>query len=257
MTGVPGNLAALLLRARGEDPRPGTLYGVGVGPGDPGLLTLRGAAILAAVDVVGLPRAAQGTGIAAQALTDLVDPERIVPLVSPMRADDDDPVVGWRERVAPLVAALGAGRTVAVATDGDPSLYSTFAYAALAVREALPTVEVRVVPGVPAMCAAAAALGGDPLVVGDERLAVLPASRVDDAALEEAVAWADTLVLLKAGRAIPRVRRLLAGPAAGWEVGYARRVGLPGEVVGAGLDAADDDYMALVVLRRPRREGER
>lgn len=248
---------ALLRRVAGDHPRPGVLYGVGVGPGDPGLVTLRAAALLRRVEVVAVPRAEAGTGIAVRALTDLVDPARLVPLTSPMQGAGEVALAGWRGRVAPLVDALTQGRTVAFATDGDPSLYSTFAYVAAAVTEVLPDVEVRLVPGVPALCAAAAALGHRPLARDAERLVVLPASRVDDAALAEACRVADTVVLLKAGRALDRIRRLLDDVAAGWEVGYARRVGLPGEEVRHDLEGTPDDYMTVVVLRRPPSAGER
>ncbi len=135
---------------------------------------------------------------------------------------------GWLQRVAPLVEALDSGRRVGMVTDGDPSLYSTFAHAAAAVVAARPGTEVRVVPGVPSMCAAAA-VEARALATGSDRLAVLPASRVGDADLEAAIAGADTVVLLKAGAAVPRLRRLLDGPARGWSVRYARRVGLEGE----------------------------
>jgi precorrin-2/cobalt-factor-2 C20-methyltransferase len=136
-------------------------------------------------------------------------------------------------------------------TDGDPSLYSTFAHAAAAVLEARPATALAVVPGVPAMCAAAA-VEARPLAVGGERIAVLPASRLRDGELEAAVAASDTVVLLKAGNAIGRLRALLEGPARGWSVRYARRVGLDGEAHADSLEAAGADYMALVILRRPR-----
>jgi precorrin-2/cobalt-factor-2 C20-methyltransferase len=158
---------------------------------------------------------------------------------------------GWRGRVAPLVAALDEGRSVGMVTDGDPSLYSTFAHAAAAVLEARPATELAVVPGVPSMCAAAA-VEARPLAVGAERLAVLPASRLAGGELEAAVAVADTVVLLKAGAAMGRLRALLEGPARGWSVRYARRVGLEGEAHADSLDETAADYMALVILRRPR-----
>lgn len=234
----------------GDHPRPGTLYGIGAGPGDPGLLTLRAAALLRRLDVVALPRSARGGGVAVQALAGHVSPERTLELVSNMPAAEAAVREGWRGRVAPLVAALDRGATVGMVTDGDPSLYSTFTHAAAAVLAARPATRVEVVPGVPAMCAAAA-VEARPLAVGAERVAVLPASRLGDAELAAAAAAADTLVLLKAGTALARVRRLLAGAARGWSVRYARRVGLAGEEHADGLDGATADYMALVILRRP------
>ncbi len=241
------SLAADLL---GDHPRPGTLYGIGAGPGDPGLLTLRAAALLQRLDVVAVPRSSRGRGVAARALDGHAGPGRLLELVSDMPADPEAVERGWRARVAPLVAALDEGRSVGMVTDGDPSLYSTFAHAAAAVLEARPTTALAVVPGVPAMCAAAA-VEGRPLAVGGGRIAVLPASRLREGELEAALAASDTVVLLKAGNAIGRLRTLLQGPARGWSVRYARRVGLEGETHADSLDDADADYMALVILRRP------
>jgi precorrin-2 methylase len=100
---------------------------------------------------------------------------------------------------------------------------------------------------------AAAAVEGRPLALGAERLTVLPAARVDARALQDACASADTVVLLKAGGELPRVRSLLDSAAHGWTARYARRVGLDGEEHRDGIDAVTDaeDYMSLVILRRP------
>jgi precorrin-2/cobalt-factor-2 C20-methyltransferase len=245
------SLDTLADRLLGDHPRPGTLYGIGAGPGDPGLLTLRAAALLRRLDLVAVPRSIRGQGVAAQAVAVHTDPGRMIELVSDMPVDAEAVGRGWRGRVAPLVAALDEGRSVGMVTDGDPSLYSTFAHAAAAVLEARPATELAVVPGVPSMCAAAA-VEARPLAVGAERLAVLPASRLAGGELEAAVAVADTVVLLKAGAAMGRLRTLLEGPARGWSVRYARRVGLEGEAHADSLDEAAADYMALVILRRPR-----
>ena len=244
------SLDVLADRLLGDHPRPGVLYGIGAGPGDPGLLTLRAAALLRRLDVVAVPLSARGGGVAVQAIAPHTGTAGLVELVSDMPADPGAVERGWRGRVAPLVAALDEGRSVGMVTDGDPSLYSTFAHAAAAVVAARPSTEVSVVPGVASMCAAAAA-EGRPLAVGADRIAVLPASRLADGALEAALAASDTVVLLKAGSAMRRLRALLDGPARGWSVRYARRVGLEGEEHADSLEGASADYMALVILRRP------
>src|SRR5207245_7027592 len=94
---------------------------------------------------------------------------------------------------------------------------------------------------------------GRPLALGAERLVVLPTVRIDDAQLRAALDAADTVVLLKAGGQLDRVRELLRTTAAGWSVRFARRVGLDGEEHRDDLDSVErpDDYVSLVVLRRP------
>ncbi|HEV7678288.1 MAG TPA: precorrin-2 C(20)-methyltransferase [Candidatus Dormibacteraeota bacterium] len=242
-------MAASLL---GDHPHPGALYGVGLGPGDPGLLTLRGAALLQRLDIVATPRSERGRGIARGIVEGLVEPERLLELASAMPVDSAAVLDGWRERIAPLLAALHEGASVGFVTDGDPSLYSTFAYAAAALLELRPDTPVFVVPGVTAM-SAAAAVEGRPLVLGAERLAVLPMVRVDDDALRTACDVADTVVLLKAGGSLPRVDALVRSHARGWTVQVVRRVGLADEESSAGIEGVSnpDDYMTTVILRRP------
>lgn len=246
------SLDALAEQVLGDHPRPGALYGIGLGPGEPALLTLKAAALLQRIDVVAVPRHQHGPGVARGVIAPLVEPERSIELPSAMPADGDAILAGWRTRVMPLLAALHEGASVGFVTDGDPSLYSTFAYAAAALLEMRPDTPLYVVPGISAM-SAAAAVEGRPLVLGAERLAVLPTVRLDDDALHGAFAYADTVVLLKTGGELERVRALLGSVARGWSVRFARRVGLDGEEHRDDLDsvAGAGDYMSLVILRRP------
>jgi len=245
-------LDQLAARILGDHPRPGALYGIGLGPGDPGLLTVRAAALLQRLDVVAVPRSERMPGVARGIVEPLVEAERMLELPSAMPREGADILDGWRSRIAPLLAALHEGASVGFVTGGDATLYSTFAYASAALLEMLPSTPVFVVPGVTAMSAAAATVAR-PLALGAERLAVLPAARLDDDALRNACAAADTVVLLKAGGELERVRTLLDSAARGWSVQYARRVGLDGEEHRDGLDGVSDveDYMSLVILRRP------
>lgn len=242
-------LAAQVLR---DHPHPGALYGIGLGPGDPGLLTVRAAALLQRIDVVAVPRSERMPGVSRRIVAPLVEPERILELPSEMPREGADILDGWRSRIAPVLAALHEGASVGFVTGGDSTLYSTFAYASAALLEMRPDTPVYVVPGVTAM-SAAAATARRPLALGAERLAVVPTARVDDAALRAACENADTVVLLKAGGEVDRLRTLLDSAARGWSVQYARRVGLDGEEHHDGLDDLGDaeDYMSLVILRRP------
>jgi precorrin-2/cobalt-factor-2 C20-methyltransferase len=234
----------------GDHPHPGALYGIGVGPGDRGLLTVRGAALLQRLDIVAAPRSVRGAGIARSVVEPLVEPERMLELPSAMPSDAGEIAEGWRARVAPLLAALHEGASVGFVTDGDPLLYSTFVYAATAVLEMRPSTPVHVVAGVSAMSGAAAA-ARSPLALGAERVVVLPLARVNDDALRAAAEVADVLVLLKAGGHLDRVNAL-SRALGHWSVQYVRRVGLDGEEVRDRLaDATDpDDYMSLVIMRR-------
>src|SRR5205085_1234962 len=133
------------------------LHGVGVGPGDPELLTLRAVRLIAEADVVFCP--AGRPGRARTIAADRLAGKRVVELEMEMRGDRDRAL---REAAETVVREIAGGKGVYL-TEGDPSLYSTFALLTRALAAVAPHVEVRAVPGVTAATAAAAAAG---LVLG-------------------------------------------------------------------------------------------
>jgi len=189
---------------------------VGVGPGDPDLLTVRAVRVLAQAPVWLAPKGREnGRSTAVEIAAQQVDAsgKTVLEVHFPMQK------VWLRERVAPelaqawrqaagaVLAHLDAGRDVAFPTLGDPSLYST-AYYLLSALEALrPGVPVRIVPGVPAMAACSAQVRA-PLGLGDDLLGVVPAA-FDDRRLRQVLATFDTVVLMKVHRQMDRILPLL------------------------------------------------
>ena len=207
------------------------LYGVGVGPGDPELLTLKAVRILGRVPVVFHPAAGgEGEGVALGIVRGVLGPKARI--------------------VASVLAAGGEGAFV---TEGDPLLYSTFQHLLAALPEEAPEVRIEVVPGVSAMTAAAAA-ARFPLVRGAERLAVLPASRVladDPSMLLRVLEEYDAVVLLKVARVFDRVLPVLQQ--ARCEAVLVERCGMPGERIvddPASLAGERLDYFSLLLVRR-------
>ena len=185
----------------------GVLYGVGVGPGDPELLTLKAARIAHEAPVIAVPVAQRdGDSYALGVVSRLLRPEqRVLPLHFPM-VRDAAARRGYRQAAAhTIIGELEAGHDVAFLTEGDPLLHSTFIY----VLEYLPAgARLQIVPGVTSITAAAAQ-ATLPLVSGDQRLAVIPATFEDLADLPDLLGRFDTVVLLKFARVFDRLFDML------------------------------------------------
>jgi precorrin-2/cobalt-factor-2 C20-methyltransferase len=183
----------------------GTLYGLGVGPGDPELVTLKAARILAQVPVIAFPQAPDGDSMARRIVAGLIpDAAEILPLDLPMCTDRAPGQAAYIAAATALTVHLDAGRNVAVLCEGDPFLYGSFMYFYDRLVDHYP---VEVVSGVSSLTAAAAALGR-PLAARNDILAVIPAT-VDVARLRNQIAAAEAVAILKVGRHFDKVRAVL------------------------------------------------
>lgn len=185
----------------------GILYGVGVGPGAPDLLTLRALTTLKNARVLALPRSSDyGESMAWKilkpALGEIPGQERLF-LTFPMNKDPERLRPAWDVAFAAIGERLERGLSVAFATEGDPSLYSTFIYLRREAPLRWPGIRIEVVPGVSSIVAVPA-VTGIPLADGQERVAILPASYgVED--LHRVLEMFDTIILMKMGAEIPKV----------------------------------------------------
>ncbi|MEL4504210.1 precorrin-2 C(20)-methyltransferase [Luteococcus sp. H138] len=234
------------------------LIGVGVGPGDPELVTLKAARLLREADAVLVPTtesSGDGPGRAEQVVTAVVPEARIIRIpfsmadrrgVTPRREES------WQASATAALAQFAAGaHSVVFATVGDPSIYSTFSYLAGTVTDARPDVQTELVPGITAMQALAAA-SGTPLCEGTEVLALVPATR-DLAGLGAVLEAADAVCIYKGGRQLPALRAELARHGRTGVVGSF--VSLPEQSL-TSLDELDEDATApyfSAVLTTPER----
>ena len=188
----------------GRRGRAGRLYGIGVGPGDPDLMTIKAVRILSSVSVVAYPAPDSGESSARKiAAVHLPEKLREIEIRVPMRTGRF-PVQPYERGAEAIAAELRGGHDVAVLCEGDPLFYGSFMYLHDRLASRFETI---VVPGVTSLtaCAAAAKL---PLVGRNDDLRVLPAT-LDDVELEAHLARAQAVALIKVGRHLGRMRSLV------------------------------------------------
>jgi precorrin-2/cobalt-factor-2 C20-methyltransferase len=186
----------------------GILYGIGVGVGDPELITVKGLRLLQQAPVVAFPAGVGGKpGMAEQIVVSWLQPQQTrLSLAFPYVQDEAELLQAWQAAAAQVWQSLQQG-DVAFACEGDISFYSTFTYLAQTLQAAHPDVMIQTVPGICSPMAAASVLG-IPLTVRTQRLMVLPALyRVSD--LEAALQQADVLVLMKVSSVYEKVWSVL------------------------------------------------
>lgn len=232
------------------------LVGVGVGPGDPELVTVKGVRVLQEADRVFVPVMDAGEqGRAEATVRAHVADSRLERLVFAL--DDRGGATAqrreaWQAAAERIVAHLGEhGGTVAFATIGDPNVYSTFTYLAGAVRERLPRLQVQTVPGITAM-QDLAARSGTVLCEGTEPLTLLPLTAGHEA-FGLALAGGGTVVAYKGGRHLAAAREAVARHGRLDAAVYGAALGLSAEQVCPLREApADAPYLSTVIVPSPR-----
>jgi precorrin-2/cobalt-factor-2 C20-methyltransferase len=226
----------------------GTLYGVGVGPGDPELVTLKALRIARACPVLAYPAPDEGDSLARRIMAPhLPGGQTEIAIRTPMSADRYPANAVYDQASRDIAAHLSGGRDVAVLCVGDPFFYGSFMYLFARVAAAHRTV---VVPGVTSLSAAAASLGA-PLAARNDVLSVIPAL-LDDEAISARLAAADAAAIIKLGRHFARVRALLAVNGLSDHARYIEHASFAQEraIPLAEVDPARVPYFSLILLHR-------
>jgi precorrin-2 C20-methyltransferase/precorrin-3B C17-methyltransferase len=236
----------------------GRLFGVGVGPGDPDLMTIKARKAIEACAVVAYPSAAHGRSVARRIAAPYLRTDHIeLALPYPVTTEGTDhpggyegAVTGFYDEAALQVAAhLDAGRDVAILCAGDPFMYGSYMYLHERLAPRYPTT---VIPGVPSFCAAAAATG-TPLVRRDDVLTVIPGTLAPEQ-LEARLRGTEAAVVLKLGRTFAKVRDAARSAGVAERGIYVERASSEAERTAPLQEVTGEvPYMSLVLVPSPQR----
>ncbi len=232
----------------------GRLFGVGTGPGDPELLTLKAVRALSEADVLAYFAKAGRTGNGRAIVEGLLKPGMVelplyYPVTTEIHKDHDDyksQITAFYDASAAAVAEhLAAGRTVAILSEGDPMFYGSYMHLHVRLADRFPT---EVIPGITAM-SGCWSLSGLPIVQGDDVLSVLPGTMGEEE-LSRRLVDTEAAVIMKVGRNLPKIRRALSKAGRLGEAVYVERGTTP---VGKSMRLSEklDDvapYFSLVLV---------
>jgi len=232
-----------------------TVYAVGVGPGDPELLTRKAERVLRQADVILAPVSNPGeSSVALGTVREFLDEERqeIIIHQFPMTADISRLLQAWQEAAALIADKVLAGKDVAFITIGDPLLYSTFIYLLRILRESYPQVAIEIVPGISSINTSSA-VACVPLAEADERIAIIPATAGMEKVIAALAAY-DTVVLLKVKPHFGEILEALRQMGREQCTLFVERVGTSRQKVLTDfteIRAHSPDYLSLMIVRQP------
>lgn len=230
------------------------IYAVGVGPGDPELLTRKAERIIGRSPVIFAPTgAADAASYALSIVEHLLDRSRqeVITRVFPMLKKGPELEAAWEEAAAEVISLIDSGQDVAFITIGDPCLYSTFLYLQRIIQQKRADIPMEIIPGISSINASAAA-AGIPLGIAGERIAILPAT-YENEELRKTLSEFDTIVLMKVSRVFDRVYSLLSELGLVSDSVFVRRVGSAQQEIVfdiATLVNKELDYLSMLIVRR-------
>jgi len=236
----------------------GKLYGIGLGPGNPNLLTLKAVQVLQEIPVIFVPRSNfRDTGLAHSIIATFLRPEQeIRELFFPMTDNQAKLKKAWQEAVLAVAGVLDEGLNAAFVTIGDSTLYSTYSYLLEELKETRPELEIETIPGISSFSAAASMMNRA-LVVGEESLAIVPATKNKDF-LYQVLSAFDSVILLKVASVLSKILDILDELDRLEDSAFVCRCGFPDQFWKENLSKKEDlpkDYLSLIMVRLPVKRG--
>ncbi len=223
----------------------GIFYGIGVGPGDPELMTLKAHRLISAARIVAYPAPDSGESFARSIAAEAMRADAIeIPMIVPMRVERFPAQDVYAKAAQTIAQHLEAGEDVVVLCEGDPFFYGSFMYLFARLSERF---RCEVVPGVSSLAACSAALAR-PLTARNDVLTVLPGPLEDDA-MRARIDTAQAIAIMKVGRHLPRLRALLEEMELTACAGYVERASLAAQKVMPLADApAMAPYFSMILI---------
>ncbi len=229
----------------------GKLYGIGVGPGDPGLLTLKAKQVLDSCGIIAYPVRKLGEGSTAfdiaKQVVDMSE-KSVEEFLFDMDPDDSVREKCREEAMDKMCRLLDNGEDIAMVTLGDVGVYSTYMYIDREIASR--GYETEVIPGIPSFCHGAA-LAGLPLMIGNEGLAIVPVAKENSHLLKEALENFDNVVVMKAFKSMPMIADLMESlgiPLSAATV--VSNVGMEGEYIGPMDVGRTYGYFTTVLIKK-------
>jgi len=229
----------------------GKLYGVGIGPGDPELITIKAKRVLKESDVVAVPKAEEGKPSLALAIAKeaMGEGKELLELIFPMCYDGNTLKKSRSAAILKIRDRLDCGKNVAFATLGDPTVYSTYMYIHKLLRA--DGYDAEIIPGITSFCASAAKAG---ISLGENReaIAIVP-SAYECENLENILRSFDSIVLMKVSKNIPKLKKLLDKEGLYGKAVLVSRCGLDNELILRDLDLLKRErvsYFSTIIIKK-------
>ena len=230
----------------------GNFFGIGLGPGDPELLTLKALHTIQRADCIFVPKSdSKEDSLALEIVKDYVKGKKVIEQVYPMTKDKETLNTAWLKAAKEIHAEVKNGHDVIYLAVGDPMTFSTYIYLLRHLNTMLPEKAIHTIPGITSYNAAACA-ANYPLLTGDERLAVIPVPK-DIAELRPILESFDTVVMMKVAKKLDEVIQLLEDMKLSGNALFASYIGqksayLTCDIVS--LKGSGMGYMSVLIVKR-------